>query len=84
MIADNDNHPLDWRLRREKVVVDKANVKPVHIGDDVWVGAGCFILKGVTIGNGAVIGAGSVVVKDIAPYCVAAGNPAKVIRIMEG
>lgn len=52
---------------------------PVVIGDDAWLGVSCIVLKGVTIGRGAVIGAGSVVTKDVAPYCVVAGIPAKPI-----
>jgi len=48
----------------------------VAIGNDVWIGAGVTILSGVTIGDGAIIGAGSVVVKDVAPYTLVAGNPA--------
>lgn len=54
--------------------------KPVCIGDDVWIGDRVTILAGVHIGNGCVIGAGSVVVRDIPPYSVAAGVPARVIR----
>lgn len=53
---------------------------PVVIEDDVWVGAHCIILKGVTIGARSVIGAGSVVTKSIPADCVAAGNPCKVIK----
>jgi acetyltransferase-like isoleucine patch superfamily enzyme len=52
----------------------------VTIEDDVWIGAGVNINKGVTIGKGAVIGGGSVVTKDIPPYAVAVGNPARVIK----
>lgn len=52
----------------------------IHIGNDVWIGANACILAGVTIGDGAVIGAGGVVTKDIPPYAVAVGNPAKVIK----
>lgn len=52
----------------------------ITIGDDVWIGRGVFIGKGVNIGRGAVIGANSVVVKDIPPYGVAVGAPAKVIK----
>lgn len=52
----------------------------VSIGTDVWIGANCSILGGVTIGNGAVIGAGSVVTKDIPPYAIVVGNPAKIVR----
>ena len=53
---------------------------PVKIGSDVWIGAGCKILGGVTIGDGCVIGAGSVVAKDIPPYAIAVGVPAKLIK----
>lgn len=55
----------------------KASVK---IEDDCWLGAHVIVLPGVTIGRGSVIGAGSVVTKDIPPYSVVAGNPARVIR----
>lgn len=53
---------------------------PVRIGDDVWIGTHVCIGKGVEIGEGAVIGAGSVVTKDVPPFSVAVGNPARVIR----
>ncbi len=52
----------------------------IVIEDDVWIGAGTLMLPNVTIGRGSVIGAGSVVTKDVAPYSVVAGNPAKFIR----
>jgi len=52
----------------------------IEIGNDVWIGANSVILDGVKIGNGSVIGAGSVVTKNIESYCVAVGNPCKVIR----
>jgi acetyltransferase-like isoleucine patch superfamily enzyme len=50
------------------------------IGSDVWIGYNATILSGVTIGDGAVIGAGAVVVKDVPPYAIVAGNPARLIR----
>ena len=53
---------------------------PITIKDGAHIGIGSIIMPGVTIGEGAVIGAGSVVTKDIPPYCVAVGVPAKVIR----
>lgn len=52
----------------------------VTIGHDVWIGHGATILPGVTVGNGAVIGSGAVVTKDIAPYTIVGGVPAKLIR----
>lgn len=52
----------------------------VVIGHDVWIGADVTILKGVTVGHGAVIGAGAVVTKDVPPYAIVVGNPARVLR----
>lgn len=48
--------------------------------NDVWIGANVTILDGITIGNGSVIAAGSIVVKDVPPYAIVGGNPAKVIK----
>ena len=57
--------------------------KGVRIGNDVWIGAGVKIVDGVSIGDGCVIGAGSVVTKDLAPFSVAVGVPARVVRKRE-
>lgn len=54
--------------------------KPITIENDAWIGMNCIILKGVTIGEGSVIGAGSVVTKDVPPWTVVAGNPARVVK----
>jgi acetyltransferase-like isoleucine patch superfamily enzyme len=54
--------------------------KPILISKGAWIGAKSVILKGVTIGEGAIVGAGSVVSKDVPPYTIVAGNPAKIIR----
>lgn len=58
--------------------------RPVTIGNGCWIGGGVIILPGVTIGDGAVIGAGSVVTKDVPENCVAAGNPCRVLRRING
>ncbi|WP_147078441.1 CatB-related O-acetyltransferase [Methylobacterium haplocladii] len=52
----------------------------VTIGNDVWLGSGCMILSGVTVGDGAVVAARAVVTRDVPPYAVVAGNPAKIVR----
>ena len=57
--------------------------EPVHIGDDVWLGGHVIITQGVTIGEGSVIGGGAIVTKDIPPYKIAVGNPARVIKDRE-
>jgi len=77
VIMDSDFHhvyPVETRRGHQDDVVDL----DVRIGESVWIGLNCIILKGVTIGRGSVIGAGSVVVRDIPPMVVAAGNPARV------
>lgn len=54
--------------------------KEIEIGNDVWIGHSVIILSGVKIGNGAIIGAGSIVTKDVGPYSIVVGNPAKIIK----
>jgi acetyltransferase-like isoleucine patch superfamily enzyme len=86
-------HPVDWLTsspvaydteyfpsmsRARKCMVQDG--KTTTIGHDVWLGASVIVKRGVTIGDGAVVGAGAVVTKDIPPYAIAAGVPAKVIR----
>ena len=57
---------------------------PIVVEDDVWVGGGSIILSGVTIGKGAVIAAGAVVNKDVPPYAIVGGVPAKVLKYRDG
>ncbi|WP_394256657.1 CatB-related O-acetyltransferase [Vibrio harveyi] len=59
---------------------EQLTIKPCKIGHDVWIGVDAVILRGVTVGNGAVIGANSVVTKDVKPYSVVVGSPAKEIK----
>ena len=80
LITDTDAHPMDYVARRSSNEGTKS--APVIIEDDVWIGAHCIILKGVTIGARSVIGAGSLVTKSIPADCVAAGNPCRVIKII--
>ncbi|MEU8331319.1 acyltransferase [Micromonospora sp. NPDC048839] len=79
------NHRIDQvgvpMIAVDKEAGDDTHDRGVTIGDDVWVGTRAVILHGVTIGRGAVIGAGAVVTRSVPPYAVAAGNPARVIRL---
>ena len=89
-IMDSDLHPYSASKRLEIAklwtegqfpdVYTNIASKPVRIEDHVWIGFNCSILKGVTIGEGAIVGAGSVVTKDVPPFTIVAGNPARIIR----
>jgi len=92
-IHDSDSHPLEASLRRQypidlferKRPVDFKHVSsaPVRIEDDVWIGFKSTVLKGVTIGRGAIIAAASLVTKNVEPFTLVAGNPARVVRTLE-
>ncbi len=88
-IHDNVSHPLDSKERHEDFVhivkhglQNNVNLKEqeIVIEDDVWIGFNATIMKGVTIGKGAIIGANTVITKDIPPYAVVVGNPARIIK----
>ena len=87
-VVDHNSHAIGWKDRSQDVgkwfdgIKDWSAVQtaPVKIGARVWLGFNVIVLKGVTIGEGAVIGAGSVVTKDVPPYTIVAGNPARIIR----
>lgn len=89
-ICDHNSHSLRMHDRRTDVknyIGGKKNwknieIKPTVIGNDVWVGYGSIILKGVSIGDGAIVGAGSIVTKNILKHTIVAGNPAKLVRKM--
>ena len=74
------NYPFYSKLLGKGDEKDTFCKGPIVIGNDVWVGANATILSGVTIGDGAVVAAGSIVVKDVPPYSIVAGVPAKVIK----
>ena len=78
-------HPAFYSVRNQFAITyaDKNYFKeflPIYIGHDVWIGANAIIRDGVKIGNGAIVGAGAVVVKDVEPYSIVGGIPAKLIR----
>lgn len=73
-------HPLDTGLRRARWEA----AEPIDIGDNVWLGGGVLVLPGVTIGQDTVVGAGTVVVHDLPAGVVAVGNPARIIRTLDG
>lgn len=72
-------HPIDPAIRRSGL----ESARPIRIDHDVWIGGGAIILPGVTIGAFSVVGAGSVVVHDVPPGTVVAGNPARLLRTIE-
>lgn len=79
-VYTSDFHSLDSRIRCSNEDQEKRNVAPIHIGNNVFIGAHSIILKGVIIGDNSIIGAGSVVTKSIPANQIWAGNPAKYIR----
>ena len=76
VVVATANHPIEPRTREKALQYNK----DVHIGNNVWIGAGTVIVPGITIGDNSVIGAGSVVTKDIPENVVAVGNPCRVLR----
>ena len=70
----------EWELKREDVATSWDNKGDIVIGNDVWIGYEAVILAGVTIGDGAIVGTRAVVTKDIPPYTIVGGIPAKPIR----
>lgn len=70
----------EWGQDIEEVASAWDNKGDIVIGNDVWIGYGAVILSGVTIGDGAIIGTNALVTKDVAPYTIAGGIPAKPIR----
>jgi acetyltransferase-like isoleucine patch superfamily enzyme/acyl carrier protein len=78
-IFDAPGHPTDPELRKLGMPANPADVRPIKIEDNVWVGTHSLVFPGVTIGEGSVVAAGSVVTSDVPAYMIVAGNPARVI-----
>lgn len=87
-IIDHDAHPILWNDRKNDVTDwfhgeknwKHVISKPVTIKSKAWLGFNVIVLKGITIGEGAIIGAGSVVTKDVDPFTIVAGNPARFVK----
>jgi len=79
-ISDYDGHPSCLEKRLIGGLPDGQDIRPVRICRGAWIGAGVSIFKGVTVGEGAIVGANSTVTRDVPPYCVAAGSPARVVK----
>lgn len=92
VVIGGGRHPMEWVGMSPVFYAGRDSVKAkfsefprdppkrVTIGHDVWIGRNVIVLPGVGIGHGAVIGAGSVVTRDVEPYAIVAGNPARLIR----
>lgn len=83
LMGGNSTHKLDWFSCypfNESIVASYESKGDTHIKDGAWLGMRAMIMPGVTIGEGAVVAAGSVVIKDVPPYSIIGGNPAKVIK----
>lgn len=97
-VVDNNNHPVEPEARKEHRIRvapggegylsvgaswEMSKNAPIVIEDNVWIGMYCFIGKGVTIGEGSIVARQSVVTKDVPPFTVVAGNPARVVKQLE-
>ena len=83
LMGGNNTHRMDWFSSYpayEKLTECYRGKGDTVIGDGVWIGMRAMIMPGITIGEGAVVAAGSIVVKDVAPYTVVGGNPAREIK----
>lgn len=89
-IDDHDSHSISWSKRSKDVREHYHGQKdwthvasmPVKLRDKCWIGMRSIVLKGVEIGEGAVVAAGSVVTRDVPPWTIVGGNPARVIRVI--
>ena len=82
VIVIGENHKFD-DLKLPMRLQGMKEYSPVRIEDDVWIGARAIILPGIKIGKGAIIAAGAVITKDVPPYAICGGNPARIIKYRE-
>lgn len=76
---ETSGHGIIYRLNEGRSIIDK----DIIVEENVWIGAGAILLPGVTVGKGAVVAAGAVVNKDVLPYTLVGGVPAKVIKTID-
>ena len=81
-VFDSSGHPTDPTARLAGAAAADSEVRPVRIEDNVWIGARATIFPGVTIGTGSVVSGGAVVMTDVPPYTVVAGNPARKVAAL--
>jgi acetyltransferase-like isoleucine patch superfamily enzyme len=79
---DSPGHPADPEARQKGLSTPESDVKPIVIGNNVWIGGRAVIYPGVTIGEGSIVSAAAVVAADVAPYSIVAGNPARRIGLL--
>jgi acetyltransferase-like isoleucine patch superfamily enzyme len=82
-IFDSPGHPLDPVLRRAGAPANTDDVRPVTLGDNVWIGSGAVIFPGVTIGENSVVSSGAYVMSDVPANTVVAGNPARKVMSLQ-
>jgi acetyltransferase-like isoleucine patch superfamily enzyme len=82
-IAADDSHPLDPMARMANRPPRPEDIKTIRIDDGAWIGEAASVLKGVRVGQGAIVGANAVVTRDVPPYAVVGGNPARVIKMLK-
>jgi len=76
-MLDSPGHPNDPQARLDNVPALDADVKPIVVADNVWIGGRAVVFPGVTIGEGSIVSACAVVASDVPAYSIVAGNPAR-------